>query len=519
MLPDSDSISTYIAYGLGLYLAYLAVIVTYRLTLHPLARVPGPRLAKITYLYEWYHDLYLLGQFPFKLKGLHQEYGPIVRITPDEVHIRDPDFTAKLYTRSNGRVDKPPRAAETFGPFPAAISTALHDHHRLRRSALNPFFSRKSVGELVPAMTHAIDILCERLQKSASASTAGGGELANLKYVYAAVTSDIIDGYCFARAPSKILKRDFGKKFFDDIDSFLEVSLLNWHVPTIMRLSFALPDWVNKLLAPAMAAMLDFRQDLGRQIDDIRHGRDKAHEGIGHRTVLHELVGSALPPAELKTPRLRDEAFSLMVAGSGTTAYTLRATTYHIAANPSIHRKLYNELHSAIPDLSRPPPPSQLLSTLEELPYLTAVIREGLRLAEPVTHRLPRNFPDKTLTYGQYTLPPGTVISMTGTLAHQDPTLFGDPYTFDPERWLGERGKQHEAYLVPFSKGTRICLGMKLAMAELYLILGMVFRRFDFDVSRVDRRRDVDVTYSFVLAAQARTSPGLEVIVRDVASS
>jgi hypothetical protein len=70
-------------------------------------------------------------------------------------------------------------------------------------------------------MTHAIDILCQRLQDAAKT-----GELVNLKYIYAAVTSDIIDGYCFAKEPTKVRERDFGKGFFDDIDSFLEVSLL-----------------------------------------------------------------------------------------------------------------------------------------------------------------------------------------------------------------------------------------------------------------------------------------------------
>ncbi|KAJ0425639.1 putative benzoate 4-monooxygenase cytochrome P450 [Aspergillus carlsbadensis] len=506
MFPDT--IASFIAYGIGLYLVYFAANAVYRVTLHPLAHIPGPRLASVTYLYEWYHDIYHLGQLPWKLKNLHERYGRIIRITPDEVHIRDPDFTTTLYSRGNGRTDKPDRAAEMFGPFPGAISTAPHDHHRLRRSALNPFFSRKSVAELVPAMMHAVDILCQRLQDACKT-----GEVVNLKYIYAAVTSDIIDGYCFAREPTKVRERDFGQKFFDDIDSFMEVSLLNFHIPAIMRISFALPDSINKLLAPAMAAMLDFREDLGRQVDAIRHGRDKAYEGIGHRTVLHELLSSSLPPDEVKTPRLRDEAFSLMVAGSGTTAYTLRSTTYHIASNPSIRARLHAELASAIPDPTQPPS----LGALEKLPYLTAVINEGLRLAEPVTHRLPRILPDKPLVYGSYTLPPGTTISMTGSFTHQDPSIFPNPQTFNPERWLAgseEERKQLETYLVPFDKGPRICLGMNLAMAELYLILAMVFRRFEFDTGLVKRARDVDVSFSFVLAAQARESPGLQVTVK-----
>jgi cytochrome P450 len=105
---------------------------------------------------------------------------------------------------------------------------------------------------------------------------------------------------------------------------------------------------------------------------------------------------------------------------------------------------------------------------------------------------------------------------MTGSLTHQNPSIFPDPHTFNPERWLvGSEAdrKRLEGYLVPFSKGPRICLGMNLAMAELYLILAMVFRRFEFDTTLVKRERDVDVSFSFVVAAQARESPGLEVTV------
>lgn len=60
-------------------------------------------------------------------------------------------------------------------------------------------------------------------------------------------------------------------------------------------------------------------QDLSRQVEAIRHGQDKSYEAATHRTVFHELLESKLPPNELKRDRLRDEAFSLITAGSGTT--------------------------------------------------------------------------------------------------------------------------------------------------------------------------------------------------------
>ena len=109
-------------YAANVFLAYAAYILIYRFFFHPLKHIPGPTLARATYLYEWYFDIYLSGQFTFNLKDLHKQYGPIIRINPDRVHIDDPDFIDKLYNQANGRTDKTANDAEAFGPY-AAVST------------------------------------------------------------------------------------------------------------------------------------------------------------------------------------------------------------------------------------------------------------------------------------------------------------------------------------------------------------------------------------------------------------
>jgi cytochrome P450 len=65
--------------------------------------------------------------------------------------------------------------------------------------------------------------------------------------------------------------------------------------------------------------MAEPEQDLSRQVEAIRHWHDKSYDKAGHRTVFHELLESKLPQNELTRDRLRDEAFSLVTAGSGTT--------------------------------------------------------------------------------------------------------------------------------------------------------------------------------------------------------
>ncbi|EEA20930.1 hypothetical protein TMatcc_000933 [Talaromyces marneffei ATCC 18224] len=500
-----DILTPSLKWWLSCILLYIVALVVYRLKFHHAAHIPGPILAKVTFLYEWYYDLYLGGQYAFKLKELHKIYGPIIRISPETVHIDDPDYFEVVHNQKNGREVKPPHVAETFGPYPALLGTGPHELHRVRRSALSPFFSRKAVLDLVPTIQRPTAILCRRLQEASLT-----GETMNLKYIFAAVTLDIINDYCFAREPTTTLEPDFGKKETDNVAYFLKVSLLNTHIPWLMRLTYSLPDRVSKTFTPAVAKILDFRMELSRQVEAIRNGQDTSHQTAAHRTVFHELLDSTLPPDELKPARLRDEAFSLVAAGSDTTAHVLRGTTYHISANPTIRLQLFNELKTAIPDPDNLPS----LPELEKLPYLSAVIHEGLRLANPVTHRIIRQYPDKAFDYQGYLIPPNTIVGMSPNLVHFNEDKFPEPQVFKPERWLGPDNARLQRYLISFSRGPRACLGIALARAELFIILASVFRQFELDVSEIERSRDIDFSRDFILGAQADDSPGALVKVK-----
>ena len=69
-----NSVALTLALG-GLLLIYAVGLVVYRLYFHPLSHIPGPPIAIATYLYEWYYDLYLSGQYTWRLKELHDQYG------------------------------------------------------------------------------------------------------------------------------------------------------------------------------------------------------------------------------------------------------------------------------------------------------------------------------------------------------------------------------------------------------------------------------------------------------------
>jgi cytochrome P450 len=118
------------------------------------------------------------------------------------------------------------------------------------------------------------------------------------------------------------------------------------------------------------------------------------------------------------------------------------------------------------------------LAELEKLPLLSAIIKETLRyrmqtktsaqsttdgysLAYGVMHRLPRISPDVPIQYRQYIIPPGVPVGMSTYFMHTDPKAFPNPFAFKPERWLGEITPTMTRNFVPFSRGSRNCLGQQ----------------------------------------------------------
>jgi cytochrome P450 len=172
---------------------------------------------------------------------------------------------------------------------------------------------------------------------------------------------------------------------------------------------------------------------------------------------------------------LKDEAYSVLAASADTTGNAMTVAAYQVVSNPEIYKKVRRELEAEFPD------PNERLDfvRLETLPYLSAVIKEGLRLSFGVPGRLPRDVPDGGATFNGVFIPAGSVVSMSSWVLHQDPEYFPDPLKFDPDRWLDPKeARRIDKAFVPFGKGTRGCVGMPLAYCELYVSLGTLFRRF-----------------------------------------
>ncbi|KAL8837303.1 MAG: hypothetical protein Q9170_002560 [Blastenia crenularia] len=481
-------------------------LIVYRFSLHPLAKFPGPKLAIATYWYEFYYDVFRGASYTWKLYELHDKYGPIIRLNPDELHINDPEYFDKVHLGLRGRVEKPQRAAESFGPVASVFGTVNHELHRTRRAPLDRLFSRKLVQELQPWIVSAIEKLCTRLQ-----STMDKDETINLKYAYLALTRDIIYQYCFSRPLNSVSQPDLDKPYLDAVEAGPQITPLIFNLHWFGVLLHSIPGWLVKILSPGFSLTLDELAKMSVHIEAIRSGTDDAYKHSEHPTVFHELLNSNLPEEEKAKNRIRDEAQAIIGAGISTTSLTLLITTCHITTSPSILSNLHNELKSAIPDPHVVPP----LQDLERLPYLTACVLEGLRLANVSAFRLLRSYPD-TLTYHNYTIPAGTTIAMTPLHILENKDIFPQPKVFKPERWLVSEDEQRRLrrYLVVFAKGKRACLGRHVAWAELYLTVAIVVRRFEFELVNCVKERDWVVSRATVVGSVSLESEGVVARVR-----
>ncbi|KAL9039589.1 MAG: hypothetical protein Q9214_004816 [Letrouitia sp. 1 TL-2023] len=364
----STGVSFYIAFFSLLLLLYILYTVVYRLYLSPLAKYPGPKIAALTSWYEFYHDILRHGRFPWEVQRLHDIYGPVVRITPNEIHVRDPDFWDELMTTSARPRDKTEFLAGLTGRQ-SVFGTVGHDLHHIRRGALNAFSSKKSIAGFEPRVRERVAELCNALM-----GYADSGNVINLNTAFTALALDVISLYAFGKSYGLLQRREFAPDWRQMLHNTLESFPLMRHMPWLPAILKKLPSSIRNLVSKDLALCLELevqaRRDAIRAVENQKQVLLTKEEGSSHeRSIFEELVISDLPPAEKSVDRLSEEGFILIIAGGDVSAMNLAMLSYHLLANPDILSTLTAELREAIPELGAWP----MWQELEVLPYLVYV--------------------------------------------------------------------------------------------------------------------------------------------------
>ncbi len=167
-------------------------------------------------------------------------------------------------------------------------------------------------------------------------------------------------------------------------------------------------------------------------------------------------------------------------SGSDTTATQLAANFFYITQNINTWERLSTEIRSKFSDVEE----IRLGPTLESCEYLKAVVEETLRMNPSVPGCLPREvLPGGIEIAGEF-FSPGVEVGVTTYAVHHNPRYFIKSHEHRPERWLrAEAGdenvqKCYDAY-APFSIGSRMCIGRRLAYIELWITIARAVFGYD----------------------------------------
>uniref|UniRef100_A0A673U7K9 Cytochrome P450 family 4 subfamily A member 11 n=1 Tax=Suricata suricatta TaxID=37032 RepID=A0A673U7K9_SURSU len=184
--------------------------------------------------------------------------------------------------------------------------------------------------------------------------------------------------------------------------------------------------------------------------------------------------------SSLSDKDLRAEVDTFMFAGHDTTASSISWILYALATHPEHQQRCREEVQSLLGDGV-----SITWDHLDQMPYTTMCIKEALRLYPPVPSisrelSKPITFPD-----GRF-LPKGFLVSLSIYALHHNPKVWPNPEVFDPLRFAPGSAQHSHAFL-PFSGGSRNCIGKQFAMNEMKVAVAMTLLRFELapDPSRV----------------------------------
>ncbi|KAI1633880.1 cytochrome P450 [Biscogniauxia mediterranea] len=463
------SILNFVGFGLTLAFLYVVGEVFYNLFLHPLRHFPGPllmRAGRIPYFYKS-----ITGTLPFDMLDIHNRYGSVVRIAPNELAFSDP----RAWKDIMGHRKQGVASFEKWNGFyrlipdePVNVVNAPGEEHAsLRRQLAHGFSDASLRGQESIIMKH-INLLIRRLHENSH----GGTKPVNLMAWYNYTTFDVIGDLAFGEP--------FGCLDNSDYHPWVRSIFQLARFGTVMQTANHFPP-LKKIITIALSSK------------QLRRGRQQHREftkaklqrriELGKTTERPDLVEGLLKKKEelnLSLDNLVANSSILIIGGSETTATLLSGATYFLMENPASLEKLTKEVRSAFEkeeDID--------LTSVNKLEYMFACLEEALRVYPPVPIGLPRVVPKGGAKICDHFIPEDTVVAIHQWAMYHNANNFSDPFGFHPERFMGDAqfASDRKDAFQPFHLGPRNCLGRNLAYVEMKVILARVLWNFDIKIS------------------------------------
>ncbi|KAH7144940.1 cytochrome P450 [Fusarium sp. MPI-SDFR-AT-0072] len=439
-----------------------------------LRHIPGPFFGKFSYL--WVAYITITGTQHDHLVNLNRSYGPIVRVGPNEVLVDDPDLIRKVSSTRNTYTKGNWYLGGKFNPYhdPMFQITDPVQHDRVK-AKLSPAYSGRDAPNLEAVVNRQVGSLIQ-LIKEKYISTQGDYRPMEGTRVTRLFTLDVISNLS--------LGQEFGYLKADS-DFHGIVKALNEHL-LVMTLATDIPWLRNLIFSPMFLKLFGPTENDTKGIGPLMK---VANTIVRERYApeadeQHDMLGS-FKRHGLRLEECQAESLFMFVAGSETTATVIRVILLYIVASPHIYQRLRQEIMEAISEGRASNPITDVES--RQLPYLQAVIYEGIRIRPATTGMFFKDVPAGGETmHGRY-FPPGTSIGINASSLLRSEALFGpDPQVFRPERYL-EVDKETSAQMkrdveIVFGYGRWMCAGKPIAFMELNKVIFELLRVFDFQL-------------------------------------
>ncbi|KAI3587206.1 cytochrome P450 [Fusarium oxysporum f. sp. albedinis] len=435
----------------------------YNALLHPLRKYPGPKLWAVSRIP--YALMILSGKSHKKIFELHQKYGNVVRVAPDELSfVSSEAWKDVMGHRKHGQGEngKDPVFWQTQ---PRSVIAASRENHGRMRKILSHGFSAQSMIEQQPLIQKYVNLLIQRLHENCE----DGKRPLDMVTWYNWTTFDIIGDLTFGE-PFGCLEGSYYHPWV----KFVFDRVKGAAIMTVLR-RFPLGTTLLKAFMPKRLL-----KNFHAHLDLTKEKVAKRMQMGSQRSDFMDAMMKADNKQELSHAEIVDNSSLLIIAGSETTATTLSGVTFLLSTHPEVLKKLTEEVRSSFTcedDID--------LLSVQKLTYMMAVLNESFRIYPPVPTAIPRKTQAGGDTIcGQY-VPEDTLIGIWQWAIYHSPSNFTLPDSFVPERWLGDprfTDNSNDA-LQPFSFGPRNCIGKNLAYAEMRLILARVIWNFNMEIN------------------------------------
>ncbi|PAA74695.1 hypothetical protein BOX15_Mlig013607g2 [Macrostomum lignano] len=367
------------------------------------------------------------------------------------------------------------------GGIVASDGEVWRDYRRFTLKTLRDFgFGRRGAEEII---TVEAEHLHQTLDEAA-------GKPVETSVLLSTATSNIICQLVFG---SRLASEDekFGeilevfRKITHNEDSNSTNAMFMTIIPLIENLPF-IADLFFKTPA-SKAAIDDFLKLLG-YCNEQRDKHIAEMEGVdtARDYIEAHLLYQRDQPEMFNDTRLTMAVSDLFIAGTDTTANTLRWAILYMIDNPDVCEKVHEEVAKAIGNDRLP-----TMQDKARLPYTQAVIEEVHRKASLVPMGVFHRVVDEVTlaNNGGWKLQPDSICTFNTYAIHHDPEVFPQPEKFLPERHLKEDGQfAASPHLSTFGLGKRACLGESLARMELLVFFVTLVQRYSFSLDPEDSR-------------------------------